>query len=199
MIPHIRQRIEEHLSIQAAILNDQALLSKIQQATQYCLDAFNLDKKIFFCGNGGSAADAQHLAAELSGRYYYDRAPLDAEALNVNMSYITAVGNDYGYDAIFARSLQAKGRSGDVLFALSTSGNSNNVIQAVELASQMNITSIGMTGALGGQLQNITDLWIGIPSNDTPRVQEGHMLIGHIICELIEMNCFPKEMDGLAR
>lgn len=195
MVDHIKNRIQEHISTQQQLLQDQEMINRIYQVTEMCLQAFEKDKKIFFCGNGGSAADAQHLAAELSGRYYYDRDPLDAEALNVNMSYITAVGNDYGYDAIFARSLKAKGRSGDVLFALSTSGNSPNVVKAVELARTMNIATIGMTGIVGGKLKAQCDVWLPAPSHDTPRIQETHMLMGHIICELIEQQRFPKKPE----
>ena len=192
MQSHLQKRIEEHIDTQKKLYADQHLLIKIEGITEVCLKALKAKGRIFFCGNGGSAADAQHLAAELSGRYYYDRPPLDAEALNVNMSYITAVGNDYGYDAVFARSLQAKGRKGDVLFGLSTSGNSKNVLAAIKLAKAMGITSIAFTGAHGGLLKDHAEWWIPAPSIDTPRVQETHMLIGHIICELIESNLFPK-------
>ena len=188
----IQQRIKESIKTKELVLSNPTLLNLTNQVAQHCIQALQSDHKIFFCGNGGSAADAQHLATELSGRYYYDRPPLFAEALNVNMSFVTAVGNDYGYDAVFARSIQAKGRPGDILFALSTSGNSSNVIEAAKMAQKNQVTTIGMTGLTGGKLQAHCDHLLAIPSTDTPRIQECHMLLGHIICELIEANMFPK-------
>jgi D-sedoheptulose 7-phosphate isomerase len=146
--------------------------------------------KILFAGNGGSAADAQHLAAELSGRFYLDREPLFAEALHVNTSYVTAVANDYSYEEIYARLVRAMGAPGDVLFAISTSGNSPNIIKAVEAAKKIGFTVIAMTGADGGKLKPLADHLINIPSKTTPRIQEGHMLLGHLICELIELKMF---------
>lgn len=155
--------------------------------------AFTLQhgKKLLFFGNGGSAADAQHLAAELSGRFYFDRPPLASEALHCNTSYLTAVGNDYGIDYVYSRLLQANGKQGDVVIGLSTSGNSDNIIQAFQTANEMHITAIAITGKEGGKLKNYADLLLNVPSNDTPRIQESHILIGHIICEYIEKNIFP--------
>ena len=144
-------------------------------------------------GNGGSAADAQHLAAELSGRFYYDRPPLFSEALHVNTSYITAVANDYSYDIIYSRLVEAMGKKGDILIGLSTSGNSANVIKALEKANEMGITTIAFTGKTGGKMNGIGKYLLNIPSTDTPRIQECHMLLGHTICELVEMNLFPKK------
>jgi len=148
--------------------------------------------KVLFCGNGGSAADAQHLAAELSGRFYFDRPPLDAEALHVNTSYLTAVANDYSYDEVFARLVKAKGKQGDVLIALSTSGNSPNVIKSLIAANERDIITIGLTGESGGKMKSYCRHLINVPSADTPRIQEMHMLLGHIICELVEAKLFSK-------
>jgi D-sedoheptulose 7-phosphate isomerase len=149
--------------------------------------------KVLWCGNGGSAADSQHLAAELSGRFYYDRPPLFSEALHVNTSYITAVANDYSYDIIYSRLVEAMGKKGDILFGLSTSGNSGNVIKAFEKANEMGIITIGFTGETGGKMKDLCKYLINIPSKDTPRIQECHMLLGHTICEMVEMNLFPKK------
>ncbi len=179
------------------ILNDPLFLNEIEQVAVTCVDALQRGNKILFCGNGGSAADAQHLAAELSGRFYYDRPPLDAEALNVNMSYITAVGNDYGYDAVFARALQAKGKKGDVLIAISTSGNSKNVVSAVEVAREKGLVTVGMTGSKGGILSRICEFLLKVPSEDTPRIQESHIFIGHAICEIIEAEIFPNRHNRM--
>lgn len=145
---------------------------------------------IYFAGNGGSAADAQHLAAELSGRFYFDRQPLSADALHCNTSFMTAVANDYSYDIIYARLLSGIGRKGDVLVGLSTSGNSKNIVKAFEKAKEMDIYTIAMTGEGGGKMKELADLSICVPSNDTPRIQESHIMIGHIICEIIESTLF---------
>ena len=145
---------------------------------------------MLFCGNGGSAADAQHLAAEFSGRYYFDRPPLYAEALHVNSSYITAVSNDYGYDEVYARLLRAMGTDGDVLVAMSTSGNSANVLNAIKVAREKNMLVIGMTGMEGGKMATLCDILLNVPSKDTPRIQECHMLLGHIVCEIVEKELF---------
>jgi len=173
------------------LLNDQQLLQTVEQIVGVCISAFEQDKKILLCGNGGSASDAQHIAAELSGRFYKDRKPLFAEALHVNSSYMTAVANDYGYEQTYTRMLQAAGRKGDVLIAISTSGNSSNVVKAIEKANNVGLTSIGFTGQDGGEMNAICDFMIKIPSDDTPRIQEAHILIGHIICQLVEEELFP--------
>jgi D-sedoheptulose 7-phosphate isomerase len=157
------------------------------------VDTYKHDGKVLWCGNGGSAADAQHLAAELSGRFYYDRPPLFAEALHVNTSYTTAVANDYSYDVIYSRLVKAMGRKGDVLIGLSTSGNSGNVVKAFEEARALGITTVGFTGETGGKMKAVSDILINIPSTDTPRIQECHMLLGHTICELVEMALYPKK------
>ena len=145
-------------------------------------------------GNGGRAADAQHLAAELSGRFYYDRPPLNAEALHCNSSYLTAVGNDYGYEHIFARLMRGTGHKGDVLVGISTSGNSKNILYAYDVCKELGISIISMTGATGGKMKEASDLLLNVPSTDTPRIQESHIMIGHIICELVESAIFPKKV-----
>ena len=149
--------------------------------------------KIHFCGNGGSASDAQHLAAELSCRFYYDRPPLNAEALHVNSSYMTAVSNDYSYEDVFSRMLECSARRGDVLVGISTSGNSANVMKAIEVAKRKGVKVIGFTGETGGKMAQECDVLLNVPSKCTPRIQEAHIMIGHILCELIEAQMFPKK------
>lgn len=190
MVPHIKKQIATSIQIKQQILQDESLLKQIAAVVSHCVLAFRLGHKVLFCGNGGSAADAQHLAAELSGRFYFDRPPLFAEALHVNSSFTTAVANDYSFDHIYSRMLHAVGRKGDVLFALSTSGNSPNIVQAVGEAKKLGISTVGLTGNTGGKLMEQCDFLIRIPSTDTPRIQECHMLIGHLICELIEAEIF---------
>jgi len=172
------------------VLNDEILQENIENIVVKSVEAFRNDKKMLFCGNGGSASDAQHIAAELSGRFYSDRPPLYAEALHVNSSYITAVANDYGYDETYARMLEACGRKGDVLVGISTSGNSPNVVKALEKANAIGLTTIGFTGSKGGEMKDVCDIMIKVPSDDTPRIQEVHILVGHIICQLIEEEMF---------
>lgn len=186
----IQEAIRQSIEAKQAILQDEELLGGIHAATAACLAAFRAQGKVLFCGNGGSAADAQHLAAELSGRFYFDRPPLFAEALHVNSSFTTAVSNDYGYAYVFARMVEASGRPGDLLFALSTSGNSENVLKAIDAARRAKMTVIGMTGQNGGQMRELCDILLNAPSTDTPRIQECHMLMGHIICELVEKTLF---------
>lgn len=193
MTTRIEESIRQSIDTKQAILNDGALLARIRQAADMMVSALRKGGKIHFCGNGGSAADAQHLAAELSGRFYYDRPPLNAEALHCNSSYLTAVGNDYGYEHIFARLLEAQGREGDILVGISTSGNSANIIRAYEVARRRGIATISLTGQTGGQISTLSDLLLNMPSTDTPRIQECHILVGHIICELVERQMFPKE------
>ncbi|MFC2087204.1 SIS domain-containing protein [Bacteroidota bacterium] len=186
----ISERISESIQILNDISNDQKLLEKINQVVSVLINCFNQNKKVLFCGNGGSASDAQHLAAELSGRFYLDRKPLPAEALHVNTSYITAVANDYSFDEIYSRYITGFGQEGDVLVGLSTSGNSANVVEAFKTAIRKNIITVGLTGKTGGKLKKYSDIVINVPSSDTPRIQEAHILIGHIICELVENKLF---------
>lgn len=182
----IIQRIKASIDVKQKITEDATLLKLVSDATSACIQAIRGDHKIWFCGNGGSAADSQHLAAEFSGRFYQDRDPYFAEALHVNTSYLTAVANDYSYDEVYSRLVKAKGRKGDVLFGLSTSGNSKNVVKAFEQARVQGVHTIAMTGATGGMLKEIADTCLCMPSTDTPRIQEAHMLLGHIICEFVE-------------
>jgi D-sedoheptulose 7-phosphate isomerase len=188
----ISELIKASILTKQAVLSDAALLGRIQEASQYCIDAFKADKKVLFCGNGGSAADAQHLAAELSGRFYTDRPPLYSEALHVNSSFVTAVANDYSYDVVYSRMVEACGRKGDVLFAISTSGNSPIILKAAEAAKKAGMIVVGMTGESGGKLRPLCDVLLNVPSSDTPRIQESHILMGHIICQLTEEAIFPK-------
>jgi D-sedoheptulose 7-phosphate isomerase len=192
MATDIKKLISDSIATKQLVLEDQELLSSIQQAAQACIDAFKADKKVLFCGNGGSAADAQHISAELSGRFYTDRPPLYSEALHVNSSYMTAVANDYSYDVVYSRMVEACGRKGDVLVGITTSGNSKNILAAMEAARKQGMITIGMTGQSGGKMNDCCDIMLRVPSTDTPRIQESHILIGHIICQLIEETIFPK-------
>ena len=182
--------IEEHISlsigIKKKILGDQILLDKIYEASNICLNAYRNNNKIILAGNGGSAADAQHIAAEFVSRFRFDRPGLPSLALSTDTSMITAIGNDYGYENIFSRQLQANGKDGDVLIAISTSGNSDNIIKAIEEAKSMGIFSIGLTNIDGGQLNDKCDLCINVPYHETAIVQESHIMIGHIICGYVE-------------
>lgn len=190
MQEHIRKVFQKSIELKQAMLADEGVIALIEQLTARCVNCFKQDGKLLFCGNGGSAADAQHLAAEFSGRFYFDRPPLYAEALHVNTSYLTAVGNDYGYDETYARMVKAMGRKGDVLFALSTSGNSKNILRAAAVAREQEMTVVGFTGQTGGQLAAYCEHLLAVPSQDTPRIQECHMLVGHLICELVEREMF---------
>lgn len=188
----IREVLRSSVSVKNEIIGNDLLIGKIEQAALEITEAFVRGNRVYFCGNGGSAADAQHLAAEFSGRYYYDRPPLDSEALHVNTSYITAVGNDYSFDEIYARLIKGKGIKGDILVALSTSGNSKNIIRAIVEAHRIGMTVIGLTGESGGLMKEPCDILINVPSTDTPRIQESHITIGHIICEIVESTIFPR-------
>jgi D-sedoheptulose 7-phosphate isomerase len=187
----IQQRIQESIAVKTALLNDKALLGRIETFIATMVEIYRQGGKVLFCGNGGSAGDAQHIAAELSGRFYKNRAPLYAEALHVNSSYLTAVANDYGYNEVFARMVQAAGQKGDMLVAISTSGNSSNILRAVEEGRDKGMYIVGMTGDTGGKMAELCDLLINIPSGDTPRIQESHILVGHILCEAVEAQLFP--------
>ncbi len=188
----IQSIIESSIKIKSAVLADAGLLGRINESVDIITDAFKNGNKLLFCGNGGSAADAQHLAAELSGRFYKDRKALPAEALHVNTSYITAVANDFGFDTVYSRLIEGIGHEGDVLIALSTSGNSINILKAVEMANSKGMFTICFTGNSGGLLKNISDILINIPATDTPRIQECHIMVGHIICQLVEEIMFEK-------
>ena len=189
----IENIIQESINVKELILANKDLINRIKSAAQSCVESLQDGGKVHFCGNGGSAADAQHLAAELSGRFYYDRKPLNAEALHVNTSYLTAVANDYSFNMIYSRMIEASAKQGDVLVAISTSGNSENIVKAIEAAKQKKMLVVGMTGETGGKMATLCDILINVPSSCTPRIQEAHIMIGHIICELIESTIFPKQ------
>lgn len=188
----IKRNIEDSIQLKNRLLQDEGIIQKTEEVAISIVDCFRNGGKVLFCGNGGSAADAQHLAAELSGRYYYDRPPLFAEALHVNTSYLTAVANDNSFEEIYSRLITAIGNPGDVLIGLSTSGNSMNVVNAIKAGNEKGMKTISFTGKTGGKLNGISNLTIKVPSDDTPRTQECHMLLGHAICEIVEREMFPK-------
>lgn len=188
----IKSYIKSSIDNYSQLLVDDDFQNSIERIVKKSIEAFKLDKKILLCGNGGSAADAQHIAAELSGKFYIDRPPLYAEALHVNSSYITAVANDYGYEETYSRMVEASGRKGDILIGISTSGDSLNVINALKKGKEIEMLTIGFTGNNGGGMNSICDIIIKVPSVETPRIQEAHILIGHIICQLIEKEMFAK-------
>jgi D-sedoheptulose 7-phosphate isomerase len=182
--------IQASIDVKQSLLADEVLINTIANAVEIITTAFKNGNKVLFCGNGGSAADAQHLAAEFSGRFYTDRHALPAEALHVNTSYLTAVANDYSFDVVYSRMISGIGNKGDVLIGLSTSGNSGNIINAINAAKEKGMTTIGFTGSTGGKMKDVCELLLKVPSTDTPRIQESHILIGHIICELVEKAYF---------
>ena len=187
----IKDIISKSIAIKQQVLKDEQILSSVQKSIDVITTAFKNGNKVLFCGNGGSAADAQHLAAEFSGRFYKDRPALPSEALHTNTSYLTAVANDYSYDVIYSRIIDGTGNKGDVLIGLSTSGNSSNIVKAFESAKDKKMTTIGFTGITGGVMKEVSDILLNVPSVDTPRIQECHILLGHIICQLVEENLFP--------
>jgi D-sedoheptulose 7-phosphate isomerase len=189
-IAAIKNIIEGSIDVKKQLLSDEAMLNQINVVTTAITDAFKNGNSVYFAGNGGSAADAQHLAAEFSGRFYKDRKALPSDALHCNTSYLTAVANDYSYDVIYARLLEGLAKPGDVLVGISTSGNSANIVKAFEMAKTIGVVTIGFTGASGGKMKELSDYLINIPSNTTPRIQESHILVGHIICELVEIQIF---------
>ncbi len=186
----IKETLKQSVLLKLQIIDNKQLINEVTNISKELIYLLKKDHKVLFCGNGGSAADAQHLASALSGRFYLDRKPLFAEALLTNMAALTAIGNDHSFDDVFSRGVSAKGREGDALIALSTSGNSKNIIKAIEAAKEKNMLTIGLTGESGGKMAGLCDYLIQIPSTDTPRIQEAHLLIGHIICELVEAALF---------
>lgn len=186
----IETRIEAHIDTLARISRDETLKAAIAGAIDEIAACFRSGGRVYFCGNGGSAADAQHLAAEFSGRFYLDRPVLPSEALHCNTSYLTAVANDYGYGDVFARIISGIGNRGDILVGLSTSGNSDNILRAFSVCREKGIRTLAMTGASGGRMKELADRLINVPSTDTPRIQEAHITIGHIICEQVEQIIF---------
>lgn len=186
----IKNIIRSSIAVKQNILQNEELLNTIEKVVVAVVAAFKNGRRVYFCGNGGSAADAQHLAAEFSGRFYTDRKALPAEALHCNTSYLTAVANDYSYDAVYARLIDGIGQKGDVLIGLSTSGNSGNIIKAFETAKEKEMITVGFTGDSGGKMKSLCDHLINVPSKDTPRIQESHIMIGHIICQFVEERYF---------
>lgn len=186
----IKSIISASIDTKQKTLADEKIINTVATCVDLIVNAFKSGNKVLFCGNGGSAADAQHLAAEFSGRFYTDRDALPAEALHCNTSYLTAVANDYSYDVIYSRLVKGIGNKGDVLIGLSTSGNSKNIIAAFEVAKEKGMITIGFTGESGGKMKNISDHLLNVPSNDTPRIQESHIMLGHIICQLVEEKYF---------
>jgi D-sedoheptulose 7-phosphate isomerase len=186
----IKEIINSSIETKQKLLADEALLKTICDTIDVIVTAFKNGKSVYFCGTGGSAADAQHLAAEFSGRFYKNRKALPAEALHCNTSYLTAVANDYSFDDIYSRLIDGIGKAGDILVGLSTSGNSNNVVKAFETAKTKEMITVGFTGESGGKMRPLSDHLINVPSTDTPRIQESHIMIGHIICELVEEKYF---------
>ncbi len=189
----LRDRIKSSIAVKQALLLDENYLRLVMQVADRITQSLNSGGKVIFFGNGGSAADSQHLAAEFTGRYLKERRALPALALSVNSSSLTAIGNDYGFDLVFARQLEALGKSGDVAVGISTSGNSPNVIRALEAAKLKSIYAVSLTGKSGGKLKNIADCTICMPSEETPRIQECHILTGHLICEVVEETLFEKK------
>ncbi len=185
--------IEASIKAKQALLADKERVAAIRAAADTLIRSLKEGHRVLWCGNGGSAADAQHLAAELSGRFYYDRPPLNSEALHCNTSYLTAVANDYGYDLIYSRMINGACHAGDVLVGISTSGNSENIYNAFVKARELGVTTIAMTGESGGKMKEMADILLNVPSTDTPRIQECHILIGHIICEIVEKEMFPRD------
>ena len=186
----IEESIAQSIAVKQAILADASLMQRVADAARLIEQSLRAGGKIHFCGNGGSAADAQHLSAELSGRFYFDRPPLNAEALHCNTSYLTAVGNDYGYEQVFARLLRGTARQGDVLVGISTSGNSRNIVEAYKVCGELGVGIVSLTGATGGAMRDFGGILLNVPSTDTPRIQESHIMLGHIICELVETALF---------
>ncbi len=190
MQDQIKAIVTQSIKTKQDLLEDSALLKSIEAVVLEIVIAFRAGNRVYFCGNGGSAADAQHLAAEFSGRFYKDRLALPAEALHCNTSYLTAVANDYGYEHVYARLIEGIGQPGDILVGLSTSGNSVNIIEALMKAQRKGMTTIGLTGMDGGKMKEECNFLINVPSKDTPRIQECHIMVGHIICELVESQYF---------
>jgi D-sedoheptulose 7-phosphate isomerase len=188
----IQSKLQSSIDLKTQLLSNDHILQAIVDISNDIIHCYKNKGKVFWCGNGGSAADAQHLSAELTGRFYFDRAPLFSEALHVNTSYITAVANDYSYDQVYSRLIKGFGSKGDVLIGLSTSGNSGNVVEAFKAANDLGLTTVAFTGQTGGKMKDLVKYLVNIPSTDTPRIQECHMLLGHTICEIVESQLFTK-------
>ena len=190
MSEQIRQIINASITVKQKLLSNEVMIQQLDAISNLLVTVFRNGKKVLFCGNGGSAADAQHLAAEFSGRFYLDREALPSEALHVNTSYLTAIANDYSFEVAYARLVKGIGHEGDVLIGLSTSGNSANIIEAFKAAKEKKMITIGFTGESGGRLKAYSDHLFNVPSTDTPRIQESHIMLGHILCQLVEERYF---------
>lgn len=193
MQERIRSILEESAGIKRRLAEDEKVHLRLSHAVALMVDALKAGHRLWFCGNGGSAADAQHLAAEFSGRFYKDRRALPAEALHCNSSYLTAVANDYGYEFVYERLVDGVCQKGDVLVGLSTSGNSANIIRAFMAARDKGVHTIGFTGEGGGKMASLSDILLDVPSTDTPRIQEAHILMGHVLCQLAEEDYFGED------
>ena len=189
---YIKEQIKKSYETKQSIYNDENLLLEIEKVVKLSIKLYNKKNKLILAGNGGSASDAQHISAELVGRYNFDRPSLPALALTTDTSALTAIGNDYGYDKIFSRQLEGMGQKGDIFIGISTSGNSLNIIEAFITAKEKGITTVALTGRDGGEMAKMADIALVVPSNSTPRIQESHILIGHILCDLIEQEIFPR-------
>lgn len=190
MKEYIKDQIKKSYETKQIIYNDESLLNKIVDLAKSCVELYRGDKKTILAGNGGSAADAQHIAAELVGRYGFDRPSIPSLALTTDTSSLTAIGNDYGYEQIFSRQLEGMGQEGDIFIGISTSGNSLNIIKAFESAKKKKIMTVALTGRDGGEMAKMADISLIVPANSTPRIQESHILIGHILCDIIEKETF---------
>lgn len=190
MLNHIKDILKDSIRVKQSIVDNDDIINKVNDSIALIVKTFKAGNKVLFCGNGGSAADAQHLAAEFSGRFYKDRNPLPSEALHCNASYLTAVANDYGYEYVYSRLLKGIAKEGDVLVGLSTSGNSVNIVNAYEVAKELGMSIISFTGEGGGKMAALSDILIDVPSKDTPRIQECHITLGHIICQKVEEELF---------
>ncbi|WP_322923931.1 D-sedoheptulose 7-phosphate isomerase [Paenibacillus campi] len=189
----IKQQINDSFAVKQQIFKDEQLVNLIEEVSAKTIAAYQGGYKTLFAGNGGSAADAQHLAGEFVSRFYFDRPGLASLALTTDTSILTAIGNDYGYEQLFARQIQANGVKGDIFFGISTSGNSPNIVRALEVARAQGITTVGLTGSKIGEMDALCDYCIKVPSAETPRIQEAHILIGHIVCAIVEEAIFGKE------
>lgn len=187
---YIKDQIKKSYETKQTIYENEELLNKIEQVSKLCVELYKGNNKTILAGNGGSAADAQHIAAELVGRYGFDRPSIPSLALTTDTSALTAIGNDYGYDKIFSRQLEGMGQDGDIFIGISTSGNSANIVNAFNSAKKKNITTVALVGKDGGEMAKLADFALIIPSESTPRIQESHILIGHIICDIIEKEIF---------
>ena len=192
MVEMVKKNIQESINLKTELLNDKVILNNSSVIAEKIIECYNRGNKVFFCGNGGSFADAQHLSAELSGRFYFDRNPLEVVLLASNVSYLTAVGNDYSYSDIFSREIKSSVKEGDVLICFSTSGKSKNVIKAIEVARLKGAYVVTFIGNDGGEMKDISDVNLIIPSNNTARIQECHTLLGHTILEIVENKMFKK-------